>query len=68
MRLAVDIGSTSTVVVEEDSAAAGSVGGKLLGPRAPRSGFRLLAGDAETAAVFFEHASRLEPENGVFPN
>ncbi|HUJ26280.1 MAG TPA: hypothetical protein VLW85_09695, partial [Myxococcales bacterium] len=50
MRLAVDIGSTSTVVVEEDSAAAGSVGGKLLGPRAAPSGFRLLAGDPATAA------------------
>jgi len=52
MRLAVDIGSTSTVVVEEDGAAAGSVGGKLL-CESPRrevpSGFRRLAGDARTA-------------------
>ena len=37
LRLAVDIGSTSTVVVEEDSAAAGAVGAKLLpqGARRP---------------------------------
>ncbi|MFL5312351.1 MAG: hypothetical protein ACJ79H_18105 [Myxococcales bacterium] len=52
MRLAVDIGSTSTVVVEEDSAVSGSVGGKLL-CESPRrsvlSGFRRLAGDARTA-------------------
>ncbi len=52
MRLALDIGSTATVVVEEDSAAAGSVGAKLLGPSRARgapSGFRRLAGDALTA-------------------
>lgn len=49
MRLAIDIGSTSTVVVEEDSATAGSIGGKLLGPRVPPSGFRLLAGNPATA-------------------
>jgi hypothetical protein len=52
LRLAVDIGSTSTVVVEEDSAAGGSVGAKLLASGAPRnapSGFRRLAGDAATA-------------------
>ena len=52
MRLALDIGSTATVVVEEDSAAAGSVGAKLLGPsrgRGAPSGFRRLAGDALTA-------------------
>lgn len=52
MRLSVDLGSTSTVVVEEDSATAGSVGAKLLGPRAPLSGFRLLAGDPVTAHRF----------------
>ena len=52
LRLAVDIGSTSTVVVEEDNAAAGSIGRKLLPQGAPRpspSGFRRLAGDAATA-------------------
>ena len=52
MRLAVDIGSTSTVVVEEDSAAAGAVGSKLLCESrgwAPPSGFRRLAGDPLTA-------------------
>ena len=52
MRLAVDIGSTSTVVVEEDGAACGSVGGKLLcesSQRSVLSGFRRLAGDARTA-------------------
>src|SRR5262249_62328724 len=52
LRLAVDIGSPSTVVVEEDNAAAGSIGAKLLpqgGPRPSPSGFRRLAGDAATA-------------------
>ncbi|MFL5362046.1 MAG: hypothetical protein ACJ78U_13860 [Myxococcales bacterium] len=52
MRIAIDVGSTSTVVVEEDSAAAGSVGTKLLGAPSRRpvpSGFRLLAGDPRTA-------------------
>ena len=52
LRLAVDIGSTSTVIVEEDSAAAGSVGAKLLahGSLLPTpSGFRRLAGDSATA-------------------
>ena len=52
MRLAVDIGSTSTVVVEEDGAAAGSASGKLLCGALRRdvpSGFRRLAGDARTA-------------------
>jgi len=55
MRLAVDIGSTSTVVVEEDSATSGPVGAKLLPQGAPRpspSGFRRLAGDPETANRF----------------
>ena len=45
--LAVDVGSTSTVVVEEDRAAAGAVGTKLLCETrgwAPPSGFRRLAG------------------------
>ena len=52
LRLAVDLGSTSTLVVEEDSAAAGSIGAKLLpqGARRPApSGFRRLAGDPTTA-------------------
>jgi hypothetical protein len=52
LRMAVDIGSTSTVVVEEDNAAAGSIGSKLLPQVAPRptpSGFRRLAGDPATA-------------------
>ena len=52
MRLSVDIGSTSTVVAEEDNAAAGAVGVNLL-PRGVRrsvpSGFRRLAGDPATA-------------------
>jgi hypothetical protein len=48
MRLGVDIGSTATVVVEEDSAVAGSVGAKLL-RSARSSGFRRLAGDPLTA-------------------
>ncbi|HYS08160.1 MAG TPA: hypothetical protein VEP66_05430 [Myxococcales bacterium] len=52
LRLAVDIGSTSTVAVEEDNAAAGSIGAKLLPQGAPRpspSGFRRIAGDAASA-------------------
>ncbi len=52
LRLAVDIGSTSTVAVEEDNASAGSIGAKLLPQGAPRStpsGFRRLAGDPATA-------------------
>src|SRR5262249_36747987 len=52
LRLAVDIGSTSTVAVEEDNATAGSIGAKLLPQGAPRStpsGFRRLAGDPGTA-------------------
>jgi hypothetical protein len=52
LRLAVDLGSTSTLVVEEDSAAAGSIGAKLLpdGSRRPvPSGLRRLAGDPATA-------------------
>jgi hypothetical protein len=52
LRLAVDLGSTSTLVVEEDSASAGSIGAKLLphGPRRPApSGLRRLAGDPATA-------------------
>jgi len=52
LRLAADIGSTSTVVVEETSAVAGSIGGKLLCESVRRevpSGFRRLAGDAGTA-------------------
>ncbi|MGZ6124084.1 MAG: hypothetical protein ACXWLR_03935, partial [Myxococcales bacterium] len=52
LRLAVDLGSTSTLVVEEDNAAAGSIGAKLL-PHGPRrsapSGLRRLAGDPATA-------------------
>jgi hypothetical protein len=49
LRLAVDLGSTATVVVEEDNAVAGSVGGKLLSSGAAPSGFLRLAGDARTA-------------------
>src|SRR5262249_59899248 len=52
LRLAVDIGSPSTVAVEEDNATAGSIGSKLLPQGAPRStpsGFRRLAGDPGTA-------------------
>lgn len=54
LRLAIDLGSTATVVVEEDSAAAGPVGAKLLAEHAGRapSGFRLLAGDAATAHLY----------------
>jgi hypothetical protein len=52
LRLAADIGSTSTVVVEEASAVAGSIGRKLLGGSGRAevpSGFRRLAGDPRTA-------------------
>ena len=52
LRLAVDLGSTSTLVVEEDSAAAGSIGAKLVPDGARRhvpSGLRRLAGDAASA-------------------
>ena len=50
MRLAIDLGSTATVVVEEDSVTAGAVGAKLLvRPGHAPSGFRRLAGDAATA-------------------
>jgi len=53
LRLAVDIGSTSTVVVEEDTASSGSLGSKLLREpveiASPPSSFRLLAGDPATA-------------------
>ncbi len=55
LRLAVDVGSTSTLVVEEDSAASGSIGTKLLAEEARRpapSGFRRLAGDPQTAHRF----------------
>ncbi len=52
MRLAVDLGSTATMVVEEDSALAGAVGGKLLPGPHPPSGFRRLAGDAAGAARY----------------
>src|SRR5262249_58188046 len=50
MRLGVDLGSTSTVVVEEDDAAAGAPGAKLTSARS--SGFRRLAGDPATAHRF----------------
>jgi len=69
MRVAVDIGSTSTVVVEEDSAAAGSVGQKLLCAQARRpvaSGFRLLAGDPRTAHRY-GCAERLLAPGGQVP-
>jgi len=69
MRVAVDIGSTATVVVEEDSAAAGSVGQKLLGAQARRpvaSGFRLLAGDPRTAHRY-GCAERLLAPGGQVP-
>ena len=53
MRLAVDLGSTATVVVEEDSAAGSAVGRKLLaGAKRAPSGFRRLAGDPATAARY----------------
>ena len=48
LRLGVDVGSTATMVVEEESASAGAVGGKLFGANHP-SGFRRLAGAPETA-------------------
>ena len=47
MRLGIDLGSTSTVVVEEDEAASGAPGAKLSATAA--SGFRRLAGDPTTA-------------------
>ena len=52
MRLGVDLGSTSTVVVEEDAATAGAPGAKLLSGRGVPSGFRRLAGDPATAHRF----------------
>ncbi|MCA1826627.1 MAG: hypothetical protein LC689_06765 [Myxococcales bacterium] len=50
MRLGIDLGSTSTVVVEEDDATAGAPGAKLLSRQS--SGFRRLAGDSATAHRF----------------
>jgi len=52
LRLAIDLGSTATVVVEEDSALSGSLGGKLLSAGAAPSGFLRLAGDARTAHLY----------------
>ena len=57
LRVAVDLGSTATVLLEEDSAAAGTVGSKLMashasGPQAIPSGFRRLAGDASSAHLY----------------
>ncbi|HET7788325.1 MAG TPA: hypothetical protein VFL36_20300 [Myxococcales bacterium] len=55
LRIAVDIGSTSTVVVEEDTASSGALGKKLLHePQrdAAPSGFCRLAGDPATAHLF----------------
>jgi hypothetical protein len=52
LRLAIDLGSTATVVVEEDSALSGSLGGKLLSAGAAPSGFLRLAGDAATAHLY----------------
>jgi hypothetical protein len=52
LRVAVDVGSTATMLVEEDSAAAGSVGSKLLAGASVPSGFRLLLGDAKNAGDF----------------
>ena len=69
MRVAVDIGSTSTMVVEEDSATAGAVGQKLLCAQTRRpvqSGFRLLAGDARTAHRY-GCAERLLAPGGQIP-
>ena len=51
LRIAVDAGSTSVVVVEEDRAGAGAAGRKLLAPGDVRSGFRRLAGDPRTAQL-----------------
>jgi hypothetical protein len=69
LRLAADIGSTSTVVVEEASAVAGSIGGKLL-CESPRrevpSGFRRLAGDAHSAHRY-GCAERLLAPGGQLP-
>src|SRR3954452_12871695 len=68
MRIAIDVGSTSTVVVEEDSAAAGSVGTKLLGAPSRRpvpSGFRLLAGDPRTAHRYGSAGQLLAPAGQV---
>ncbi|HET9751900.1 MAG TPA: hypothetical protein VFP52_03015, partial [Myxococcales bacterium] len=55
LRIAVDIGSTSTVVVEEDTASSGALGKKLLHePQrdAAPSGFCRLAGDPATAHLY----------------
>jgi hypothetical protein len=66
MRLAVDLGSTATMVVEEDSALAGSVGGKLLESSHPPSSFRRLAGSAQSASRFGCGEELLAP-NGHLP-
>ncbi|HEY2029903.1 MAG TPA: hypothetical protein VGH20_11920 [Myxococcales bacterium] len=52
LRLAIDLGSTATVVVEEDAAFAGSVGRKLESAGSAPSGFLRLAGDAASAGTF----------------
>jgi len=55
LRIAVDIGSTSTVVVEEDTASSGALGKKLLHEPlrdAAPSGFCRLAGDPATAHLY----------------
>jgi hypothetical protein len=52
LRLAIDLGSTATVVVEEDAAFAGSVGRKLLSAGSAPSGFVRLAGDPQTASAY----------------
>ncbi len=55
LRLAIDIGSTSTAAVEEDTASSGALGTKLLHEarrNAAPSGFRRLAGDPATAHLY----------------
>src|SRR5438552_4508948 len=52
MRLGVDLGSTSTVVVEEDDAGGGAPGAKLLSGQRVPSGFCRLAGDPAIAHRF----------------
>jgi hypothetical protein len=66
LRLAVDLGSTATVVVEEDSALAGAVGGKLLCAGPAPSGFLRLAGDPRTAHAY-GCAEELEAGGGQLP-
>jgi hypothetical protein len=66
LRLAIDLGSTATVVVEEDSALSGPLGGKLLSAGAAASGFLRLAGDPK-AAHLYGCGEELQAASGQLP-